>query len=119
MPYMQDDDLKQQLRLNTGALKTLWQVWPSAGKAFGQVKGVAQEIFQAKKLAVESGYWTNFAQEDVLRVMNDDQRIMDELDLLQWEVLGKGLGMGFWTGYGFGIDIGMKARTDDHLGICE
>jgi hypothetical protein len=26
MPYMQDDDLKQQLRLNTGALKTLWQV---------------------------------------------------------------------------------------------
>ncbi|EHK99003.1 hypothetical protein M7I_5155 [Glarea lozoyensis 74030] len=82
MPYMQDDDLKQQLRLNTGALKTLWQVWPSAGKAFGQVKGVAQEIFQSKKIAVESGYWTNFAQEDVMRVMIDDQRIMDELDLL-------------------------------------
>jgi hypothetical protein len=47
------------------------------------VKGVAQEIFQAKKLAVESGYWTNFSQEDVMRVMIDDQRIMDELDLLQ------------------------------------
>lgn len=83
MPYMQDDDLKQQLRLNTGALKTLWQVWPSAGKAFGQVKGVAQEIFSAKKLAVENGYWVNFPQEDVMRVMVEDQNIMDELQLLE------------------------------------
>ncbi|KAG9239109.1 hypothetical protein BJ875DRAFT_243226 [Amylocarpus encephaloides] len=83
MPYMQDDDLKQQLRLCTGALKTLWQVWPSAGKAFGQVKGVAQEIFAAKKLAVESGYWASFSQDEVARVMSDDQNIMTELELLK------------------------------------
>ena len=81
MPFIQDYDLKQQLRLNTGALKTLWQVWPSAGRAFGQVKGVAQEIFAAKKQAVENGYWPNFTDEEVMQVMIQDQSIMDELQL--------------------------------------
>lgn len=83
MPYTQDDDLKQQLRLNTGALKTLWQVWPSAGKAFGQVKGVAQEIFAAKKQAVENGYWSQFTDEEVMQNMISDQSIMDECQLLE------------------------------------
>lgn len=81
-PLIQDDDLKQQLRLNTGALKTLWQVWPSAGKAFGQVKGVAQEIYAAKKQAAEIGYWANLSEEDVMRSMLEDQRIMEDLQLL-------------------------------------
>ncbi|RDL37212.1 Zn2 DNA-binding protein [Venustampulla echinocandica] len=83
MSFIQDDDLKQQLRLNIGALKTLWQVWPSAGKAFGQVKGVAQEIFAAKKHAAEVGYWSNISsQDEVMRSMVEDQNIMDELQLL-------------------------------------
>lgn len=82
MSFYQDDDLKQQLRLNTGALKTLWQVWPSAGKAFGQVKGVAQEIFTAKKHQAEIGFWSNFTNEEVMRNMIEDQTIMDELQLL-------------------------------------
>ncbi|KAF4626161.1 hypothetical protein G7Y89_g12001 [Cudoniella acicularis] len=82
MSFYQDDDLKQQLRLNTGALKTLWQVWPSAGKAFGQVKGVAQEIFAAKKQQAEIGFWANYSNEEVMRNMIEDQAIMDELQLL-------------------------------------
>ena len=82
LPVIQDDDLKQQLRLNTGALKSLWQVWPSAGKAFGQVKGVAQEIFMAKKHAAEVGYWTNLTNDEVMRSMIADQSIMEELQLL-------------------------------------
>lgn len=82
MSIIRDDDLKQQLRLNTGALKTLWQVWPSAGKAFGQVKGVAQEIYAAKKQAAEVGLWANLTDEEVMRSMIEDQSIMEELQLL-------------------------------------
>lgn len=81
MPFTQDDDLRQQLRLNTGALKTLWQVWPSAGRAFWQVKGVAQDIFAAKKKTIEDGYWPNFTHEDVVQNMIQDQSIMDELQI--------------------------------------
>jgi hypothetical protein len=84
LPLIHDDDLKQQLRLNTGALKSLCQVWPSAGQAFGQVKGVAQEMYAAKKQAVtnEFGDWTSFSDEDLMRSMIEDQTIMEELQLL-------------------------------------
>ena len=82
MPLMRDDDLKQQLRLNTGALKTLWQVWPSAGMAFGQVKGVAQEIYAGKKQAAEVGFWASLTDEEVMRSMIEDRSIMEELQLL-------------------------------------
>ena len=82
MPLMHDDDLKQQLCLNTGALKTLWQVWPAAGKAFGQVKGVAQEIYAGKKQAAEVGYWANLTEDEVMRSMIEDQSIMEDLQLL-------------------------------------
>jgi hypothetical protein len=78
-----DDDLKQQLRLNTGALKTLWQIWPSAGNAFGQVKGVAQEIYAAKKQAAEVGFWANFTDDEVMKSMIEDQSIMEEFQLLE------------------------------------
>jgi len=81
MPLTHDDDLRQQLRLNTGALKTLWQVWPSAGRAFRQVKGVAQDIFAAKKQLVENGYWPTLTDEDVMQNMIQDQSILDELQI--------------------------------------
>jgi len=84
LPVIHDDDLKQQLRLNTGALKSLWQVWPSAGQAFRQVKGVAQEIYSAKKNAAAIGFgdWTTFNEEEVMRSMIEDHTIMEELQLL-------------------------------------
>lgn len=83
MPLIHDDDLKQQLRLNTGALKTLWQVWPSAGQAFGQVKGVAQDIFNVKKKQAEVGFWTNFTNDEMMRSIMEDQSIMEDLQLLE------------------------------------
>jgi len=82
MPPHQDEDIKQQLRLNIGGLKTLWQIWPSAGRAFGQVKGVAQEIFAAKKAAAEVGFWAEYTEADMMRSMIEDQTIMEELQLL-------------------------------------
>jgi hypothetical protein len=66
-PLIQDDDLKQHLSLCTGALSSLWTIWAAAGRAYGQVKGVAQEIYAAKKQAGEVGF---------------DQNIMEELELL-------------------------------------
>lgn len=58
-------------------------MWPSAGQAFGQVKGVAQEIYAAKKQAAEVGFgdWTNFTEDEVMRSMIEDQTIMEELQL--------------------------------------
>ena len=82
-PLIHDEDLKQQLRLNTGALKTLRQVWPAAGQAFGQVKGVASEIFSSKKLAVEAGIWTNLTNDQVMQSIIEDRSIMEELDLIE------------------------------------
>jgi hypothetical protein len=82
MPLIHDEDLKQQLRLNTGALKTLSQVWPAAGKAFGQVKGVAQEIYAGKKQAAELGYWAELSDEEIMRSIIEDQTIMEELQML-------------------------------------
>ncbi|KAG9240738.1 hypothetical protein BJ878DRAFT_524534 [Calycina marina] len=80
---LHDEDLKQQLRLNTGALKTLWQIWPAAGNAFGQVKNAAQDIFTAKKRAAEVGYWTNdFTNDEVALYMIEDQTTMEELEFL-------------------------------------
>ncbi|KAL3421413.1 hypothetical protein PVAG01_07858 [Phlyctema vagabunda] len=77
MPMIQDGDIKQQLRLTIGTMKALWQVWPSAGLAFGQVKGVAQEIFAAKKTAAEIGTWTNFTHDEIMRNMIENERIME------------------------------------------
>lgn len=82
MPLTYDDDLKQQLRLSTGSLKTLWQVWPAAGRAFGQVKGVAQDMFAAKKQAIEGGFWNSLTHEEVMKSLIEDQGIMDDLQLL-------------------------------------
>lgn len=79
---LNDDDLKQQLRLNTGALKTLWQVWPSAGRAFGQVKGVASEIWQKKKEILERGLWGEVGEVDFIRNMHAEQGFMEGLQLL-------------------------------------
>jgi hypothetical protein len=84
LPFIHDDDLKQQLRLNTGALKSLCQIWPSASRAFEQVKGVAHKIYAAKRQAAAFGFgdWTNFNREDVMHSMKKDHIIMEELQLL-------------------------------------
>jgi hypothetical protein len=44
-----EDALRQDIRLNIGALKNLGGVWKSASIASGQVKKVAQEIYASKK----------------------------------------------------------------------
>lgn len=50
-----EDDLREQIRLSIGALGKLSAVWRAAARAGGQVRGVAQEIYRAKKAQQVSG----------------------------------------------------------------
>ncbi|OLN81823.1 hypothetical protein CCHL11_08898 [Colletotrichum chlorophyti] len=76
-----DDDLRQQIRLNIGALNKLSMVWKAAGTALGQVKGVAQEIYQTKKVSqVNPSYWQGFTQEEVISSLAADESIMNDIE---------------------------------------
>lgn len=54
-----EDDLREQIRLSIGALSKLSTVWRAAARAGGQVRGVAQEIYRAKKAQQVSLVCTN------------------------------------------------------------
>lgn len=80
-----DDDLRQQIRLNIGALNTLSEVWGAADRARGQVKGVAQEIYRGKKQQqlLNPHYWTGYTQEEMLESIVADDTILSEVENLQ------------------------------------
>lgn len=68
------EEVKQQIRLYTGALKTIAAVWPSAQKAQGQVKGAAQDIFASRKLAArEREFWGRLLDEEILGLVGGDE----------------------------------------------
>ncbi|KAL7906349.1 N-terminal binuclear Zn cluster-containing/DNA binding domain-containing protein [Trichoderma velutinum] len=76
-----DDDLRQQIRLNIGALNELSNVWGAAERARGQVKGVAQEIYHIKKEQQKNPqYWLGFTQEDVINSIAADESIISNFD---------------------------------------
>ncbi|ETS86023.1 hypothetical protein PFICI_04048 [Pestalotiopsis fici W106-1] len=79
-----DDDLRQQIRLNIGALNKLSTVWSAASRASGQVKGVAQEIFRSKKAAQQNNasFWVGFTQEEIISSMAADETIMSEINTM-------------------------------------
>ncbi|EOD43637.1 putative c6 zinc finger domain-containing protein [Neofusicoccum parvum UCRNP2] len=64
-----DAALKELIRLNMGALKNLAGQWPLARTAAGQVRGVAGELFRAKKEVRR--LWNEVAAEDILRMIED------------------------------------------------
>lgn len=67
------EDIRQQIRLYTGALKTIAAVWPSAQKAQGQVRGAAHEIFTSRKLvAKEREFWGGLLDEEILGLVCED-----------------------------------------------
>jgi hypothetical protein len=78
-----EEDLRQQIRLNIGALKTLSNVWKAADTACGQVKSVAQEIYREKKAQqISPAFWVvnGFTQEQMISSLNADEGIMSEFD---------------------------------------
>jgi hypothetical protein len=81
--YMVDDEahLRQQIRLNIGALRRLSRVWRAADTAWGQVKGVAQDIYRAKKAQqISPAFWVGFSQEQMINSINADEGIMSEIN---------------------------------------
>ncbi|KAK6078506.1 C6 zinc finger domain-containing protein [Seiridium cupressi] len=79
-----DDDLRQQIRLNIGALNKLSTVWSAAARASGQVKGVAQDIYRSKKAAQQNNaqFWVGFTQEEIISSMAADETIMSEINTM-------------------------------------
>lgn len=76
-----DDDLRQQIRLNLGALNKLSEVWKAANTASGQVRSVAQDIYQAKKSQQNNPvYWVGYTQEEVINSIAADETIMSEIE---------------------------------------
>ncbi|KAJ0282043.1 hypothetical protein COL940_002737 [Colletotrichum noveboracense] len=76
-----DDELRQQIRLNIGALNKLSAVWKAAENASGQVKGVAQEIYRTKKASqINPSYWQGFTQEEVMNSIAADETIMHDIE---------------------------------------
>lgn len=79
-----DDDLRQQVRLNIGALNRLAEVWGAADRARGQVKAVAQEIYKAKKQQrLNSDFWLGLTQEDMMNRIAVDDDIIKEIESFQ------------------------------------
>ncbi|KAH7065457.1 hypothetical protein B0J12DRAFT_36897 [Macrophomina phaseolina] len=68
-PGADDAALKELIRLNMGALKNLAAQWPLARTAAGQVRGVAGELFRAKREVRR--LWNEVAAEDILRMIED------------------------------------------------
>lgn len=82
-----EEDLRQQIQLNIGALNTLSSVWKAAETARGQVKSVAQEIYRAKKAQqINPAFWVGFTQEDMISSLNTDEDIMNDIDHMLTQV---------------------------------
>lgn len=79
-----DDDLRQQIRLNIGALRKMSQVWNSSDQAAAQVTSVAQEIYRVKKQQqMTSQYWLGMSQEEVLNNIAADDSLINEIETIQ------------------------------------
>lgn len=82
--FIQDeDDLRQQIRLNIGALNKLSATWGAAARASGQVRGVAQDIYRAKRAQQDNPhYWVGcgYSQEQIISSMAADDGIMSEIN---------------------------------------
>lgn len=76
-----DDDLRQQLRLNINALNQLSSVWVAAGNVKGQVQGVAKEIYSTKKsVQAAPQYWQGYTRDQILRFVAADDEIIEEVE---------------------------------------
>jgi hypothetical protein len=78
-----DAFIKENIRLNIGVLKTLTDEvgWPIARTILGQVKGVAQELFQSRK-ALNNAYSNAVTREEILQDFIDgDPTYSEEHDI--------------------------------------
>lgn len=76
-----DEDIRQQLRLNIGALNEFATVWQSAANIKMQVQAVAKEVYQAKKaIQATPRYWFGVTRETMAGTIALDDSIIEEVD---------------------------------------
>jgi hypothetical protein len=63
-----DEDLRQQIRLNAGALKAVAPILPSAAMGFQQVSKAAQKIYSNRKDAICQFFWRDFVEDDFVEL---------------------------------------------------
>lgn len=51
-----DTFIKEQIRLTIGTLRSLSEIWPIAHRVLGQVRGVAKELYAARR-TINSTNW--------------------------------------------------------------
>jgi hypothetical protein len=61
-----DQDIKEQIKLNVGALRKISSVWSSARLGYGQVTIVARKIFETRKEKVGEIFWSEFMGDDIM-----------------------------------------------------
>jgi hypothetical protein len=94
-----EDHLRQQIRLNIGALNKLSKIWKAADTAWGQVKGVAQEIYREKKAQqISPAFWVGFTQEQMMNSIRADESIMGEFSSVGVASVGAVVGAGVSQG---------------------
>ncbi|KAH8648284.1 hypothetical protein BGZ60DRAFT_509359 [Tricladium varicosporioides] len=71
-PMSYDDDLKQEIRMETGALKELSRVWSTARMVLAQLTIVARKIYISRKSPVDEALWQDFIDEDIIRSLLED-----------------------------------------------
>ncbi|KAH6665093.1 hypothetical protein B0J14DRAFT_660776 [Halenospora varia] len=71
-PMSYDDDLKQEIRMETGALKELSRVWGTARMVLAQLTIVAKKIYVSRKSPVDEALWHDFIDEDIIRSLLED-----------------------------------------------
>ena len=61
-----DQDLRQLIRMNAGALKKVTPMFPAAKLVFNQVTKVAQNIYANRKDSMSEVFWQEFVEEDFM-----------------------------------------------------
>lgn len=67
-----EQELKEQIRLNAGALKAISDVWPSARLGYRQVTRAGQMIYASRKDAAGDVFWRDFMQDDIMAGLLED-----------------------------------------------
>ncbi|KAG9241621.1 hypothetical protein BJ878DRAFT_545062 [Calycina marina] len=72
-----DQDLRQQIQMNAGALKAVAHIFPSARMGHQQATLVAQKIHANRKNAIGEFFWRDFADEDFMTGLMENASTAD------------------------------------------
>lgn len=79
VPDGEDGPIKEFIKLDSGALKSLSAVWPISKACLGQVKGVAHEMFTSKK-AMSIHLWSSITGDEMLQHMIEDAVVINSCE---------------------------------------